>query len=485
MSLPEPLFEPTAEERLQKDAARQRVLINPNREDGAIVLKYKPRSTRALIFVLSAFVPLWGVWLPWAMFSGVSPNSETSFALMVCGTVVLSAVAAAFAVLLDTKVSIDSVGISLPARFLLASGFRRKLYWKELESVIYRPAEDELSSEIVLQFADAKLPFSIGALTKEDLRRLVFSAQTNCDAGVADASLQIPTFTAIWEEEMSARFSPTAFVPLPPGSMLNEGKIEIIGQSACGGLSAVYIGKLADGRKVIVKEAVTSSNAEPALQQKALELFSREAELLQNLEHPRISKVLDHFAQKSRQYIVLEHLQGVDLRRFIRDNGRQHEEIVLRWAIEIADVLEYLHNQNPPILHRDLTPDNLIFTADGEIAVIDFGAASAYVAEATGTLVGKQNYIAPEQFKGKATPQSDIYALGCTMHYLLTGLDPEPLNVSHPAEFNREVSDATDRLVAACTALEPEDRIETAVTLASKLRGILNTRRSAASKAGM
>src|SRR5207237_6197438 len=124
----------------------------------------------------------------------------------------------------------------------------------------------------------------------------------------------------------------------------------------------------------------------------------------------------------------------------IRQNGAQKETTVLKWAAEVAEILTYLHKRNPPIIHRDLTPDNLVLKNEGTVHLIDFGAANQFVGTATGTLVGKQAYIAPEQLRGKADLQSDLYSLGGTLHYLLTGKDPIPLMVAHPNEVLPDIS---------------------------------------------
>jgi serine/threonine-protein kinase len=134
----------------------------------------------------------------------------------------------------------------------------------------------------------------------------------------------------------------------------------------------------------------------------------------------------------------------------------------------MAEILNYLHTQDPPIIHRDLTPDNVVRREDNDVVLIDFGAANEFVGTATGTLVGKQAYISPEQLRGKATTSSDIYALGGTVHFLLTGKDPEALSASHPKELNAVVS--------FCTEMETSDRPSSAhelVTLIDRVWQIL------------
>jgi len=181
--------------------------------------------------------------------------------------------------------------------------------------------------------------------------------------------------------------------------------------------------------------------------------------------------VYDHFAEEGRNYLILEYLRGQDLRQFVKQNGAQPEHLVVNWACQIASILSYLHSQNPPIIHRDLTPDNLVRKDDDSVVLIDFGAANEFVGTATGTLVGKQAYIAPEQLRGKACMASDIYALGGTIYYLVTGKDPEALSESKLSEV-LSISPELDEIVAACTQLEPEDRKLTAEDLVAKLRAL-------------
>ncbi|MBA4076652.1 MAG: protein kinase, partial [Cyanobacteria bacterium PR.023] len=191
-------------------------------------------------------------------------------------------------------------------------------------------------------------------------------------------------------------------------------------------------------------------------------LLKREAEMLARLSHEQIARVFDHFIDNQRHYIVVEYLSGSDLRRLVKENGSQPQALVIEWGIQMAEILAYLHEQEEAILHRDFTPDNMILKTDGTIAIIDFGAANFFLGTATGTMIGKQAYIAPEQLRGKANPQSDLYALGGSLFFLLTGEDPEPLAVSQPALVNRQINPELDKLVAALTQMEVEDRLQSA-----------------------
>lgn len=266
------------------------------------------------------------------------------------------------------------------------------------------------------------------------------------------------SYTQMWEEELSRRFSSTSFVPLEPDHILKGGALKILRQLAFGGLSAIYLAQEDKSGVVVVKEAVIPANADEQSRAKALEMFEREARFLVKLDHPQIARVYDHFQEDGRNYLVLDYIRGQDLRQLVKQNGAQPEEKVIGWGVQIADILHYLHQQSPPMVHRDLTPDNLVLDNDDKVVLIDFGAANEFVGTATGTLVGKQAYISPEQLRGKASVKSDIYALGGTLHFLLTGADPEALSASHPKQQVEHISSALDDLVAQCTQMEEKDR---------------------------
>jgi serine/threonine-protein kinase len=221
---------------------------------------------------------------------------------------------------------------------------------------------------------------------------------------------------------------------------------------------------------VVLKEAVIPESGAENIKEKAREMFDREAKLLMKLDHPGIVKVLDCFTEGERNYLLLEYINGTDLRQLVRQNGTPKESDVLEWAIQIANALKYLHEREHPIIHRDLTPDNIVLRNDGQVLIVDFGAANEFIGNATGTFVGKHSFIAPEQLRGKATVHSDIYAFGCTLHFLLTGVEPEALSPSNPLELKETVSEELAELVQSCTQLESSDRYQSVAQLIPVLR---------------
>jgi serine/threonine-protein kinase len=198
------------------------------------------------------------------------------------------------------------------------------------------------------------------------------------------------------------------------------------------------------------------------------------------LNHERIASVFDYFVENNHNYIALEYVDGKDLRKYISEKGPQNELTVLRWAIEISEILSYLHSLEPPVVHRDLTPDNLLLEADGSITLIDFGAANEFIGVATGTVVGKQSYISPEQFRGKATPASDYYSLGASLSYLLTGKDPEALSVCRLSEICPHISSDIESLIIDLTSLSESDRLQSATELRKRCQLIIDSLRSQA-----
>lgn len=281
------------------------------------------------------------------------------------------------------------------------------------------------------------------------------------------------SFTELWEEDMQDQFSATNFVPLEKGAFVKDRSFRVIMQLASGGLSAVYLAETPEKDLRVLKEAAVPLAMDRVLREKAKELFLREALILQKLAHPQIAHVYDYFVENGRDYLVLEFVPGHSLRQIVRQSGPIDEKKVLEYGRQLSEIIEYLHDHEPPIIHRDITPDNIVLREDGKIVLIDFGAANQILGTATGTLIGKQAYIAPEQFRGKAEPRSDVYAAGGTFYFLLTGKDPEALSASNPKEANSRVSPGVDELVCDCTQPEVGRRLRSAGLLHDRIENLI------------
>ncbi|MBX9668418.1 MAG: serine/threonine protein kinase [Candidatus Obscuribacterales bacterium] len=389
----------------------------------------------------------------------------------------------------NIAVKADYTGISLPPLFILSMNGELDRHWSELKEIAFTKFDLPSYEPVFIVFRfhrDASATFSIDGFTSADLERLLLVISTYCPTvktkpALTELSSNIISkgrntanlsFTQLWETELGMRFGSTAFIPHESGDKLREGELRIIGQVAFGGLSAVYLAERHGKQTVILKEAVLPESADDEVRAKCLALFEREAEMLARVDHPRIASVYDAFVEDQRHYLVLEYIEGRNLRTYIGEFGPQPSRTVAIWAEGIAEVLVYLHGLVPAVIHRDLTPDNLIVGRDGEITVVDFGAANEFIGTATGTVVGKNAYIPLEQFRGKATPQSDIYAFGATVFFLLTGRDPEPFSESSLRDIGIETAVDVDTLIRDCTRMELAGRIPNAESLLRRVQQI-------------
>jgi serine/threonine protein kinase len=159
--------------------------------------------------------------------------------------------------------------------------------------------------------------------------------------------------------------------------------------------------------------------------------FEREAKILARLRHPALARVIDHFTEDDTQFLVMDFISGNDLDAVLKQKGRAFSvNEILDWADQLLDALEYLHNQTPPIIHRDIKPQNLKLTDDGQIVLLDFGLAKGF-SEQTNVTAGKSlvgftlNYASLEQIQGTGTEaRSDLYSLAAALYHLLTGIVP-------------------------------------------------------------
>ncbi|HUS15027.1 MAG TPA: protein kinase [Chloroflexia bacterium] len=268
-----------------------------------------------------------------------------------------------------------------------------------------------------------------------------------------------------------------------------------------GGNGAVYLAEDARlGRLCVVKE-LQLPHGSSAERRRAEADFAREARILAQLstEHPGLPQTYDFFAESGRQYLVMQYVAGMDLDGRLRTGGPLAESEAVGYGAAVAEVLAFLHAQQPePVIHRDVKPSNLIVDAQGRVKLVDFGLAKALPSTTTmlraGAIsetgaAGTAGYTPLEQWALQAEARSDVYALGATLHHLLTGRDPRVVFEGH-GELNLElirrlssfprlrtlradVSPALDRLLAAMLASEPAGRPaahEVQATLAGLLK---------------
>jgi serine/threonine protein kinase len=213
---------------------------------------------------------------------------------------------------------------------------------------------------------------------------------------------------------------------------LSGGRYQIERSVAAGGMGAVYRAiDVRFSRPCAVKEMLDNfhSDADRAL---AVEWFQREATLLLDLNHQCIPRVRDFFVEEGRHYLVMDFIEGRTLGEVLEKEGNIQgingargvpEARARSWAQQLCSVLGYLHRQQPPIIFRDLKPSNVMITDKDEIKLIDFGIARTFQAQRQSTIIMTIGYAPPEQLQGSPEPRSDLYALGATLHRVLTHHD--------------------------------------------------------------
>jgi hypothetical protein len=260
--------------------------------------------------------------------------------------------------------------------------------------------------------------------------------------------------TTNWERDMQVHIGRTNYVPLEHGEVVGNGRYTVNHILSSGGFSTTYVVTTADGARLVLKESAVPPNLSDEARAQVSEMFAREAKLLKRCSHDNIARIHDFFHERSREYLVLDYIEGIQLSQLVRTSGPIPEAKVADWAEQLASFLIHLHELEPPIVHRDFTPENLLLHRSGRLFLIDFGAANEFIGQVTGTLIGKQAYIAPEQLQGKAVPQSDIYAFGAVLYFLISGRDPLPLSELHPMKDGYSCTAQFDELVASCTHLD-------------------------------
>ena len=197
-----------------------------------------------------------------------------------------------------------------------------------------------------------------------------------------------------------------------------------------GGMGAVYMGEDTQlGNRLVAIKEMSQASFDPQEIQMGIDNFKREAHLLAGLQHPNLPSIYDHFEQNQRWYLVMSFIQGETLQDHLNyiPGGKIPLEEVLKIGTELCSVLHYLHTYQPPIIFRDLKPSNIMRDKNGHIYLIDFGIARHFKPgqEKDTASYATVGYAAPEQYgRAQTTPRSDIYSLGATLYYFISGYAP-------------------------------------------------------------
>lgn len=255
------------------------------------------------------------------------------------------------------------------------------------------------------------------------------------------------------------------------------GSYQVLKTLGQGGMGTTYLALdsmlVSEQSPLLVLKEINADLVEIA---KAQELFTREARILQSLDHPSIPRYYASFIDQGKKYLALELIHGENLEDYVRRLGIVEVAKAVTWIQQVCHILEYLHSRTPPLIHRDIKPANLILRyRDDQIVLLDFGAVKE-VGTPLKTKIGSEGgYSAPEQNQGQPCPQSDIYALGSTLIFLLTGKSPLDFYTKLEHGYGFDLQDVPgipsflQTLINQLTQEQPIDRPQTAKEVAQAL----------------
>ena len=246
-----------------------------------------------------------------------------------------------------------------------------------------------------------------------------------------------------------------------------DGKYEILKEIGRGGMSIVY---LAMDKHLNKQWAVKEIRKKGSGKNDEIVVNSllAEANMMKKLDHPSLPRIVDIIDNGITIYVVMDYIEGESLDKILNEYGAQPEEMVVNWAKQLCDALSYLHSQKPSIIYRDMKPANVMLKPEGNIKIIDFGIAREYKEQnlADTTVLGTKGYAPPEQYSGQTDPRSDIFALGMTMHHLLTGVDPRNGEAyASVRQWNPELSEGIEIIIDRCVEPAAENRYQSCADL--------------------
>ena len=253
-----------------------------------------------------------------------------------------------------------------------------------------------------------------------------------------------------------------------------DGKYEIWKEVGRGGMSIVYLARDNRLNKQWAVKEIKNDGSKSA--QTLLKGLEREANILKNVDHAVLPRIVDIINQEGTIYVVMDFIEGETISDRLKKEGAQPQELVIEWGMQLASALDYLHNMNPPVIYRDMKPSNVMIKPEGGVKLIDFGTAKEYVIEnnADTTALGTRGYAAPEQFgdaQGRGIyntdARTDIYNLGATLYHIVTGMNPcePPYEIKPIRTWNPNLSTGLEKIITKCTQADPNDRYQNCAEL--------------------
>ncbi len=305
---------------------------------------------------------------------------------------------------------------------------------------------------------------------------------TNCGYALNNPSSQgnvqphnaptVPNISPVQQRRVTGALSPQTLL---------AGRYRIVRLVGRGGFGVVYESTHDRLGYVVAIKEMSDAQLSPAEKVKAIQDFDQEAKLLVPLKHPNLPNVSDRFEDGGKAYLVMEFIEGKTLEKIQEDaNVPLDERMVMSWALQLCDVLGYLHTRPQPIIFRDMKPSNVMLTKDGQIKLIDFGIARNFksTAQKDTQSLGSRGYAPLEQYgKGQTDARSDIYALGATLYDLLTHNTPtdaitrriQKVPLTRPRQLNPRISQATENIILKAMEEEPQQRFQSVQAMAQAI----------------
>lgn len=264
---------------------------------------------------------------------------------------------------------------------------------------------------------------------------------------------------------------------LSPGTLLDQGRFEVKRAIKAGGMGAVYevADRALNGKLYALKEMI-NPGLDAEEKRSAQERFISEVQVMLTLRHPNIPRVITSFIHGNSFYFVLELVRGIDLSQTLKEEGNPGLDPgeVVGWGLQVLSALDYLHTKvNPPVVHRDIKPSNLLLdTETGRVYLIDFGI-SGVANPGEGLWIGTPGYAPPEQQWGKPEPLSDVFALGATMHHLISGVKPKDYDSFEDLKCDSQLNKVIMHALKPWTDGD-DPRVQSAALMAQALKNLKN-----------
>jgi len=250
-------------------------------------------------------------------------------------------------------------------------------------------------------------------------------------------------------------------------------------------VSRIYRGKNIQTQKDIIIKELLSDNLNVVEKQQIIEQFQFEAELLLRLKHINLPDIDDTFDADGKKYLIMEYIKGTKLSGIISNiEGYLNEALIIKWALELCDVIEYLHTRKPQaIIFRGLCPENIILSEQGHLKLIDFGISKLFDPKSRTLAIAKtakMHYSPMEQYVAQTDEKSDIYSLGATLYFLVTKTPPpdsvdrifQSMKVPSCRELNHNISAELENIILRAMELDARKRYDNIMEMKSALTSI-------------